>query len=166
MQGRSLTPRLPRQEHRLHMPYQGCEGTPGLGGRSGSGTEALAEIIKSVLVICWTAAGRRGRWWLGRGGGGGGVEGGGVWRRWRLLGGRRGVLPGQGSASFCGADHRLQWAWTGFNSASWSSTAWRGSGGAVLRRDHVARAPRIGNPGQYFYEPVAETLLALVFMRQ
>ena len=53
----------------------------------------------------------------------------------------------------------------GFNSASWSRTAWRGSGGAVLRRDHVTRTARIGNPEHYFYEPVAVTL-ALVFMRQ
>ena len=57
---RCPTPRLPSHGHRLHMPYQGCEGTPGLGGRSGSGTEASAEIIKFVLVIRWTAAGRRG----------------------------------------------------------------------------------------------------------
>ena len=40
-----------------------------------------------------------------------------------------------------------------------------GSGGAVLRRDRAARAVSVGNPGHYFYEPVAVTL-AFVFMRQ
>ena len=40
-----------------------------------------------------------------------------------------------------------------------------GSGGAVLRRDCVACGFSVGNPGHYFYEPVAVTL-AFVFMRQ
>ena len=30
-----------------------------------------------------------------------------------------------------------------------------GSGDAVLRRERASRAARIGNPGHYFYEPVA-----------
>ena len=48
----------------------------------------------------------------------------------------------------------LCWAWTGFNSASRSRTSsaprlsravWRGSSGAVLRREHVAHAVSFGN---------------------
>ena len=36
-----------------------------------------------------------------------------------------------------------RWAWTGFNSASWSRPSKRGSGGAALRRDQFARAVKI-----------------------
>ena len=60
------------------------------------------------------------------------------------------------------------WVGTGVNSASWSRTSWRtasvlrGSGGAVFRRVE-ARALLTWKPGHCFFEPVAETLLALVF---
>ena len=64
-------------------------------------------LVAAAVVAAWRAGGR----------GGGGAS-------WVVV-----VVFSQDKASFCGADHRLQRAWTGFNNASWSSTAWRGSGG-------------------------------------
>ena len=61
----------------------------------------------------------------------------------------------------------------GFNSVSWSRTSkrpaskvCRGSGGAVLRRGHLARAVSPGNPDFTSTSSLFWLTLALVFMRQ
>ena len=57
----------------------------------------------------------------------------------------------------------------GFNSASWSRTSERGSGGEVLRRDRalgLARAVLNWKLGHYFFVSLFWQTLFLVFMRQ
>ena len=58
--GRCPTSRLPSHGHRLHMPYQGCEGTPDWVDVLALGRKRRLRSSRFVLVIRWTAAGRRG----------------------------------------------------------------------------------------------------------
>ena len=60
VQGRCPKPRLPSHGHRLHMPYQGCEGTPDWVDVLALGRKRRLRSTRFVLVIRWTAAGRRG----------------------------------------------------------------------------------------------------------
>ena len=60
VQGSCPTPRLPSHGHRLHMPYQGCEGTPDWVDVLALGRKRRLRSSMFVLVIRRTAAGRRG----------------------------------------------------------------------------------------------------------
>ena len=51
---------MPSHGHRLHMPYQGCEGTPDWVDVLALGRKRRLRSSRFVLVIRWTAAGRRG----------------------------------------------------------------------------------------------------------
>ena len=75
-------------------------------------------------------------------------EGGRAQEAWRLRGTPHGCMPEQGPAAFCGADHcrvllgldRVQQRFVSRTSKRPASVSGRGSGGAILRRDHVCRA--------------------------
>ena len=77
----------------------------------------------------------------------------GAWKRWRLLGSRRAFLPGQGSATICGADRRRilqgldkvqqRFVEQDIEAPRVGSLTW--SGGAVPRRDRFFRTVSLGN---------------------
>ena len=96
---------------------------------------------------------------------------------WRLRGGRQGFLPRQVlerlvEQTMGDEEEIFKVSFqdrVGFNSASWSRTAKRGSGGAVLRRDAApgrSRAVLTWKFGHYFYELLFWQALAFVYMRQ
>ena len=86
---------------------------------------------------------------------------------WRLRGGLQGFSPKQGSAVFCGADHRrlllgldrVQQRFVEQDLEAPSVGVRRGT----LRRDQVRCAVLTWKPGHYFYELLFWQTLALVF---
>ena len=160
MQDRCCSSRTPCHEDRL-LAWHG-----GRGGSLDAPTLTLNAASRGSFTTLRQEASRRDLRWLGHGGGGTGGRRGVEARR--LRGGPHGSLPGHCLERFV---ERIIvdscWAWTGFNSASWSRTSKRrasvSDAGFVAPFSDVIKFVAQFYPGHYFYELLFWQTLALVF---